>query len=48
LSRGEAKAVYQAPERPALALTPIPDFALAELNHTATVGAVLARLSLQL
>ena len=31
--RGEAKAVYQAPERPALALTPIPDFGLAELSQ---------------
>ena len=29
---GEAKAVYEAPERPALSLTPIPDFGLAEMN----------------
>src|SRR5438874_8849525 len=29
---GEAKAVYEAPERPALSLTPIPDFGLAEMS----------------
>src|SRR5207245_2169101 len=33
LAHGGAKAVYQASERPALSLTPIPDFALAELEQ---------------
>src|SRR6266481_2313305 len=41
--RGEAKAVYQAPERPALALTPIPDFALAELNQYSDMSVQYSR-----
>ena len=31
LEAGEAKHIYQAPERPSLALTPVPDFHLADL-----------------
>ena len=47
--RGEAKAVYQAPERPALSLTPIPDFGAGRTRPVQRhVGAVLARLSIQL
>src|SRR5207253_2443462 len=41
--RGEAKAVYQAPERPALALTPIPDFALAELGQYSDMSVQYSR-----
>ncbi len=41
--RGEAKAVYQAPARPALALTPIPDFALAELNQYSDMSVQYSR-----
>src|SRR2546425_1346929 len=41
--RGEAKAVYQAPERPALALTPIPDFALAELSQYSDMSVQYSR-----
>ena len=32
LERGEAKRTYKAPERPPMAITPIPDFALANLK----------------
>src|SRR2546423_11741737 len=42
-ARGEAKAVYQAPERPALALTPIPDFALAELSQYSDMSVQYSR-----
>ncbi len=41
--RGEAKAVYRAPERPALALTPIPDFALAELSQYSDMSVQYSR-----
>lgn len=33
LERGEAKAVYEAPERPPLSLTPIADFGLADMKR---------------
>ena len=41
--RGEAKAVYQAPERPPLALTPIPDFGLAELSQYSDMSVQYSR-----
>ncbi len=41
--RGQAKAVYQAPERPPLALTPIPDFALAELSQYSDMSVQYSR-----
>jgi radical SAM superfamily enzyme YgiQ (UPF0313 family) len=41
--RGEAKPVYQAPERPVLALTPIPDFALADLNQYSDMSVQYSR-----
>jgi radical SAM superfamily enzyme YgiQ (UPF0313 family) len=41
--RGEAKAVYQAPERPPLALTPIPDFALADLSQYSDMSVQYSR-----
>jgi hypothetical protein len=42
LARGEAKAVYEAPERPQLALTPIADFALANMKaYSAMSGPIL-------
>jgi radical SAM superfamily enzyme YgiQ (UPF0313 family) len=40
---GEAKAVYQAPERPPLSLTPIPDFALAELGQYSDMSVQYSR-----
>ncbi|MDT5121141.1 MAG: hypothetical protein QOC96_623 [Acidobacteriota bacterium] len=40
---GEAKAVYQAPERPALSLTPIPDFGLAELSQYSDMSVQYSR-----
>jgi radical SAM superfamily enzyme YgiQ (UPF0313 family) len=40
---GEAKAVYQAPERPALSLTPIPDFKLAELSQYSDMSVQYSR-----
>ncbi len=43
LERGEAKAVYQAPERPALALTPIPDFALTDLSQYSDMSVQYSR-----
>src|SRR6266851_2481092 len=41
--RGEAKAVYQAPERPPLSLTPIPDFGLAELSQYSDMSVQYSR-----
>src|SRR2546423_5451567 len=41
--RGEAKAVYQAAERPPLCLTPIPDFELAELNQYSDMSVQYSR-----
>ncbi|MGH9969259.1 MAG: B12-binding domain-containing radical SAM protein, partial [Pyrinomonadaceae bacterium] len=43
LERGEAKRLYQAPERPALALTPVPDFNLAEVKHYAAMSVQYSR-----
>jgi len=43
LARGEAKAVYQAPERPALALTPIADFSLANLKAYSAMSVQYSR-----
>src|SRR5438128_1995841 len=40
---GEAKAVYQAPERPPLALTPVPDFGLAELSQYSDMSVQYSR-----
>src|SRR6059058_5727629 len=40
---GEAKAVYQAPERPPLCLTPIPDFGLAELSQYSDMSVQYSR-----
>src|SRR2546422_11011915 len=40
---GEAKAVYQAAERPPLALTPIPDFGLAELSQYSDMSVQYSR-----
>ncbi len=40
---GEAKAVYQASARPPLSLTPIPDFALAELGQYSDMSAQYSR-----
>src|SRR5213082_846203 len=41
--RGEAKAVYQAAERPPLCLTPIPDFGLAELSQYSDMSVQYSR-----
>src|SRR5256714_5448686 len=41
--RGEAKAVYQAAERPPLCLTPIPDFELAELSQYSDMSVQYSR-----
>jgi radical SAM superfamily enzyme YgiQ (UPF0313 family) len=41
---GEAKAVYQAAERPPLSLTPIPDFGLAELSQYSNMSVQYSRL----
>src|SRR5260221_11883853 len=41
--RGEAKAVYQALERPSLSLTPIPDFGLAELSQYSDMSVQYSR-----
>jgi len=43
LEHGEAKAVYQAAERPALCLTPIPDFGLAELSQYSDMSVQYSR-----
>jgi radical SAM superfamily enzyme YgiQ (UPF0313 family) len=40
---GEAKAVYRAAERPALSLTPIPDFGLAELGKYSDMSVQYSR-----
>src|SRR6266851_3776665 len=41
--RGEAKAVYQAAERPPLSLTPVPDFGLAELSQYSDMSVQYSR-----
>src|SRR6266850_1017445 len=43
LERGEAKRSYKAPERPPLALTPIADFGLAELNRYSAMSVQYSR-----
>lgn len=43
LERGEAKAIYQATERPPLSLTPIPEFELAELSRYAAMSIQYSR-----
>jgi radical SAM superfamily enzyme YgiQ (UPF0313 family) len=43
LERGEAKATYQASERPPLSLTPIPEFELAELSRYAAMSIQYSR-----
>jgi len=43
LARGEAKAVYQAPERPALAITPVADFALANMKRYSAMSVQYSR-----
>ncbi|MEP6637513.1 MAG: radical SAM protein, partial [Acidobacteriota bacterium] len=43
LERGEAKAVYQAGERPPLSLTPVPDFQLADLNRYSAMSVQYSR-----
>ena len=43
LARGETKRIYQAPERPALALTPIADFGLANLKRYSMMSVQYSR-----
>src|SRR6185295_14789113 len=43
LERGEAKPVYQAPERPPLSITPMPDFHLANLRHYSCMSVQYSR-----
>src|SRR5215831_10385573 len=43
LARGEAKYIYQAPERPPLAMTPIADFGLANLKHYSAMSVQYSR-----
>ena len=43
LERGEAKALYRAPDKPPLSLTPIPDFKLAELNQYSSMSIQYSR-----
>ncbi|HEX8119275.1 MAG TPA: B12-binding domain-containing radical SAM protein, partial [Pyrinomonadaceae bacterium] len=43
LERGEAKPLYQASERPQLALTPVPDFRLAETKHYSAMSVQYSR-----
>jgi len=43
LERGEALPVYHAPERPQLALTPIPDFKLADLKRYSAMSVQYSR-----
>ena len=43
LARGEAKAVYEAPERPALALTPIADFGIAKMKRYSAMSVQYSR-----
>jgi radical SAM superfamily enzyme YgiQ (UPF0313 family) len=41
--RGEAKPVYQAPERPSLALTPVPEFRLADIKRYSAMSVQYSR-----
>ncbi|MBI1764667.1 MAG: B12-binding domain-containing radical SAM protein [Acidobacteria bacterium] len=43
LERGAAKRIYEAAERPALALTPLPDFKLAELSKYSALSVQFSR-----
>jgi radical SAM superfamily enzyme YgiQ (UPF0313 family) len=43
LERGEAKAVYSKPDRPQLALTPIPDFKLADMKRYSAMSVQYSR-----
>ena len=43
LESGNAQRIYQAPERPALSLTPIPDFRLAELKRYSAMSVQYSR-----
>ena len=43
LERGEAKPVYEAPERPALAITPVADFALANMKRYSAMSVQYSR-----
>src|SRR3984893_5174932 len=43
LERGEARPVYQAPELPAMALTPIPDFKLADMKRYSAMSVQYSR-----
>src|SRR5436190_23411487 len=43
LARGEAKAIYEAPERPALSTTPIADFALANMKRYSAMSVQYSR-----
>jgi radical SAM superfamily enzyme YgiQ (UPF0313 family) len=43
LENGEAKPIYQAPERPPLSLTPVPNFKLAELKRYAAMSVQYSR-----
>ena len=43
LERGETKAVYSKPERPQLALTPIPDFKLADMKRYSAMSVQYSR-----
>ena len=49
LERGEAKAIYRAPDKPPLSLTPIPRFQACRVEPIfVDVNSILARLSVQL
>ena len=43
LERGEAKPVYNAPERPSMALTPIPDFKLTDMRRYSAMSVQYSR-----
>jgi radical SAM superfamily enzyme YgiQ (UPF0313 family) len=43
LERGEARPVYEAPERPAMSLTPIPDFKLADMKRYSAMSVQYSR-----
>jgi radical SAM superfamily enzyme YgiQ (UPF0313 family) len=43
LERGEARSVYEAPERPAMSLTPIPDFKLADMKRYSAMSVQYSR-----
>lgn len=43
LKRGEARRIYQAHERPAMSLSPLPDFRLADLRHYTAMSIQFSR-----